>query len=259
MTNWIPISKTKHQSEYWLPSSDYLFTASTEVLLLLNAELPKLVTQYVIAFIKNDSQMTPVVILGIGIGKNLYVSEEGVWLASYIPATVRGYPYALIPDSNGQKILCIDENYIGRGENENPIFDGENLAEKTAERHNFLNHSEESKTHTLSAGKLLDSLNLLEPWPLAFKSDNSDETSQLTGLFKVNEEVLNNLTDDEFCKLRNHGALALAYAQLFSMSQIDELVKRIEFLSQQTSKRSQSPLGELFADQDTISFENLNI
>ena len=45
-----------------------------------------------------------------GAGENLFVNEQGAWDASYIPAIIRRYPFALTKSADADRFLvCIDE------------------------------------------------------------------------------------------------------------------------------------------------------
>jgi len=57
--------------------------------------------------------------------------------------------------------------------------------------------------------------------------------------------------------LLNSGAIALAYAQLFSMHQIHKLDKNLNYLAQQeTQRNSQSPIAGIFEeDEGSLNFD----
>ena len=55
-------------------------------------------------------EFRPVALLGLNAGQNLFVDAAGKWQASYVPAIIRRYPFALTPrGTDGQYIVCLDE------------------------------------------------------------------------------------------------------------------------------------------------------
>ena len=60
-------------------------------------EFARAAAVYPIVFVEDKTKdaFRPVTLLGLDAGENLFVSESGKWEASYIPAIIRRYPFAL--------------------------------------------------------------------------------------------------------------------------------------------------------------------
>ncbi|MDZ7759565.1 MAG: SapC family protein [Desulfovermiculus sp.] len=79
------------------------------------------------------------------------------------------------------------------------------------------------------------------------------------GIYMISEKALNELDKETFADLRNNGALAFAYAQLFSMNQISRLSELAKYHAQQAQKQesSEPDIEQLFGDDDILSFDNI--
>lgn len=105
---------------------------------------------------------------------------------------------------------------------------------------------------TQAAGKALDQAGVIEKWPLQIKQEEDGDPVPVNGVYRVSEQVLNSLDAQTFAGLRNHGALALAYAQVFSINQITQLTERAKYQARQ----KQPDTGVLLnPDDDMIRFE----
>ena len=60
---------------------------------VLLAELSKLLPHYALGFIRQGESYQPVAI--VGVRENAYLAPDGRWFAPYVPAQLRGYPFAL--------------------------------------------------------------------------------------------------------------------------------------------------------------------
>ena len=80
----------------------------------------------------------------------------------------------------------------------------------------FLQARAKSEQRTQRAVDALAAAQLLEPWPLPVDDPNPDPSrALLTGLNRLNQGALNALDATALQPLRDTGALAIAYAQLF--------------------------------------------
>jgi hypothetical protein len=98
---------------------------------------------------------------------------------------------------------------------------------------------------------------VIEKWPLKIKQQKGQEPVQVNGLYRISEQALNELDAESFAGLRKNGALALAYSQLFSMNQIDQLVQWAKFHAQQAQAQQEPDIEQLFGNDDTLHFDNI--
>ena len=258
MATWKPISRKDHCSSHWKPRNGYQFSAERHTIPIMLAELAKLLPHYVLGFVKNDNDVYEVVALvGLGGERNLYINQENKWLCGYVPAHLRGYPFALLNDMNGSKVLCIEESFLSDDEAFPRLFreDG-GLDSGTSEILDFLKQCELNSQQTEIAVAALASAGLIETWPLSIGRGEDAEPLTVNGLHRINEKALNLLDANSLAELRRTGALSLAYAQLFSIAQMNQLTLRTEHLAKAKKPASLTKgLEKLFSTED---FGSLN-
>ncbi|MDZ7750180.1 MAG: SapC family protein [Gammaproteobacteria bacterium] len=255
MTEWIALSRSQHAGRHYLPREGYAFATNQAVASILLAELAKLLPHYALGFIEQGEGHQPVALLSLDLQTNLYVAPNGKWLGSYVPASLRGYPFTLANTEDGQKALCIDQAYFASDQGE-PLFDTDgNLGQQVARTLDFLEQCEKNRPVTLAATKALSDAGVIEPWPLQIERGEGQEPLKLNGLFRVSEEALNALEADAYTQLRG-GPMALAHAQLFSMSQLNQLTERARFHAQHHSAaKLPESLDALFREDDDLAFD----
>jgi len=252
VTAFHPISKNRHGDKRWQRYTDFSFAAADTVCALVAAELPRAVMSFPVAFQQSASGFVLVAVLGLEAGKNLFVGADKRWLADYIPAPYRGYPFKLAQHPDGRKLLCIDEDsgLISEGPAGELFLQADDTpAPALGEVLNFLNQIAANGELTQRACAVLQEQGLLEPWPIAVKKDNG--THVFNGLHRINEGAMNALSDEQFLALREAGALSIAYSQLISMQHINrfaDLQKRAAAVPVST---------EWFGEDDVLSFDNL--
>jgi len=114
--NIVPLSKEVHGDWSIEAVSNYKHTSETNSLYISAIEFIKAANEYPIVFgVAEDETVFPVVILGLRKNENLYVNKKGEWLANYVPAYVRRYPFILATGENEprQFTVCIDEDCPG--------------------------------------------------------------------------------------------------------------------------------------------------
>ncbi|TCO73750.1 SapC family protein [Chromatocurvus halotolerans] len=257
MSEWTAVSRSAHADAAYLARSDYAFAAAQKVVPVLMAELPRLMPHYVLAFIRDAEVMTPVALLTLPGAGNLYVNTDGQWLAEYVPAALRGYPFRLLPTTEGQgeEVFCIEKTHLCSPDEGTALFDASgNLTAKAQETLDFLTQCAANRKATLAAAAALASAGVLAPWPLKVAADENADPVMLEGLWRVDETALNQLPADAFAALRDGGALALAYTQMLAGQQFRHLKDRARFHAARTQP-AEVDLESLFGDgDDELSF-----
>lgn len=267
MPSWTAVSRTEHAKSYWRPRNGFEFAATEQVVPIILAELPQLLPHYILGFLETKNNIyQPIALVGLGGGRNLYITAEYKWLCSYVPSALRSYPFALHQDpsrEDGNAILCIDESSISNDETFPRLFreDGE-LAEKAAGMLNFVTQCKQNQRLTTIASAALASAGVIEPWPVCISRGEGEEPFTINGMYRINETALNTLDGEVLASLRASGALALAYAQLFSIAQIGQLTKRAEYLLEGKAHAPLPPgLTNLFNNEDSgsLNFDALDL
>lgn len=259
MPDWLAISRTIHAKKHYLPGHRYAFASGQQVVPILMAELGKLLSHYVLAFIWQHGLYKPVVLTGLGGGQNLYVNHDGKWLATYVPAFLRSHPFRLLFSEKRQKILCIHETHLVDNSQGEPLFDPDGHPTKPVQDTlNFLNECEINRRVTQAASAALAKAGVIKKWSFQIKQEQGQKPVQVGRLYKISEKALNNLNTAAFADLRNNGALGLAYAQIFSMNQVSQLTDRVKYHGRQKQSDMQELIvDQLFGDDDVLGFDNI--
>jgi len=230
----------------------------------VGAELSKAALAMPIGFMKIDSGYQLFAITSLQPETNLYVAPGGKWLGGYIPAALRAYPFQLAQQEGaGEFILCINEGsglVVENTEDGNPFFDDQDQpTQGIKDILNFLTQIKASRDVTEGAVNALADAGLIMPWKINLKQ--GEKVVPVKGLFSIDEAALNKLDDEDFLTLRKAGGLALAYAQLLSMSQLVVLERLGELqgqiLEQQAANSEASNLTgfSLSEDEGSLMFD----
>lgn len=254
MPQWQALSKTEHRDAGLLPRDGYRFAEHERAVPVLLAELNKVIPHYLLGFIARDEGYTLVALLGAK--ANAYLAPDGRWLGPYVPATLRGYPFALASAEDGSRVLAIDAELLSdAGE---PLFNGDELSNTAQKTLDFLEQCEKNRAATQQATAKLAEHGLLAKWDLAVPTDAEGGTPvKLDGVYRLDEAKLNQLDGEALADLQG-GPLALAYAQMFSTGQHKALADRLQFQAKQgetgeTPENFDSVFGD--DDEDELSFD----
>lgn len=226
----VPVSNGRHGKASVEVGNQYGFTRHVNSIPLMAVEFPQAEPEYAIVFAANSGTVIPVVILGARQNENLYLSDEGQWRASYIPAFVRRYPFVFSTSEDGQTFtLCVDEafqglNYQGRGQ---ALFDAEGKPSPYVSNVlNFLQEYRAQFMRTETFCKKLIELDLLEPMQAQFTLADGEKMS-ISGFSVVSRAKLKALGDDKLGELARSDELELVYLHLQSMRNFNSLKDKL--------------------------------
>lgn len=222
-----PVSISRHQSLRWGNFDSYAFAAKDTVCPVVMSEMPKAASTLPLAFIAQGDGFIPVAVLGLTAETNAFVGADGLWQHAYVPAQYRGYPFLIAPTEDGEKLLCVNESsdLVGT-QHDQLFFDAEgNLSPELQRIFDFWVQVEANRVQTLRFAKTLQDFDLLEPWEITVENEEGG-SYQVTGLFRVNEKRLNELSDDLFAQVRAAGVLPMIYCQLFSMQHLPSVAQK---------------------------------
>lgn len=226
----VPLSKERHADWSVETGGDYSFARHVNAVPLLATEIPAAAAEYAIVFTGTSETVMPAALLGIRNDENVYLTQNGGWLAKYIPAFVRRYPFVFSSSGNGSTFtLCLDEefsgcNQDGRGQR---LFDAETQATPYLEQMlTFTKNFQAQYEPTASFCKKLTDLKLLDPMKAQIKSKDGVEMS-LGGFMAVNRDRLKALPGDTLSELAKTNELELIYLQLASMKNVSAIAERV--------------------------------
>jgi hypothetical protein len=277
MSKYIPITADHFRGKSWKPSPDLKIAAQDAVCALTVQELPNAIMSMPAAFIKLEDQFDLVAVQSLQAGSNYYVSPSNTWLGGYVPAIYRSFPFALLQNeaAESQLVLCIDEdsNLIEdndehesfvtenaeEGEEDTEVAaDGEAKAELSPALKDVLEFLTNLNAGRISSRKIVQAVSehrLIKPWELQIQLETGPQNVE--GLYCIDEQALNQLSDVEFLAIKNAGALPLIYCQLLSMSHV---VKLAQFANVKSREESEPATTELnldgLTDDGSLSFDN---
>ena len=268
MSDFHPVSQTRHSTKRWARYKSYQFAANDSVAALVAAEMPKACMAFPTGFIKTEQGYNPVAVLGLGGEQNLFVTKDSRWIGGHIPAVYRSYPFRLL-QSGDQQLLCIDEASGLVIDAESASLNAEsppkaaNTNEKLEHFFNdqaepsealkpiveFLTQVERNRQATAIALGSLDKAQLLVPWEILVKGDGGKEL-RLEGLYRIDELAFNGLSSQAFEELRQSSAVALAYCQMLSMQHLQLLGQLAQAHTRAQAHAQARPLGTASGEID---------
>ncbi len=228
-TNVIPVNNELHANLKVKNEVHLGFITDQQIVPVVVHEFALAATNYPLFFVKNSEtgQFQSVAMMGLKQGENLFV-EDGEWQGTHIPGVVHNYPFKLLAtDEEASQIMLAldhDSDLVSEEEGE-PLFDADNKETP------FMEARKRAVIQYFESGHVTDNFvaqivefDLLVPRSLTVKVDG--EETNLDGMYFVDEQKLNELSDEDFMTLRKRGFLTLIYSHLVSLHQIQSLVRR---------------------------------
>lgn len=250
-----PLNREEHRSLRFSAKQPYHFAADMMVSPIVAGEAAMIAREYPIVFARAADDV-PLALLGVKEGVNAYVRPSGHWMARYIPAHVRRFPFMLAnstsPDKlNGKRAFTIMIDTAA------PHFSseqGEALFTPTGEPTAVLLKVQEVLTNlqhdTERTRKLvhaLDAAGLLIERVLQAKPKNGGKPLALKGMRVIDTTKLATCAPDTLQALNRSGALMLIYAHLISLANLQDGP-----LLQNRTESTAAQIG------DTISFGGID-
>jgi hypothetical protein len=258
MATIVALSKEKHASSFLSELTDLQAYKNQSTLPVYGAEISRLALNFPLAFIKQgDSYGLHILCSYSPDFPNAWITPEGKWLGHYIPAIIRQSPFTVIPNDDGNPIVCVDQDSSRLGDTGNPLFEEGKTTEFLSGIIKFLEQLYLNGIATQKAIDLMASFDLMVPWELKVRTSDEKETT-VEGVFRADENKLNELDDEQWLALRKVGAMPLLYGQLLSMGHI---AKMQEILQSKINRLSESAnaaenLDAFFGEDedDTLDF-----
>ena len=224
----VPVALERHRHKKVRNTTQFDYAASFHIAYVTVHEFARAAATYPIVFLedKPNDGFRPVVLMGLQPGENLFVGADGAWNASYIPAMIRRYPFALSKGAEENRfVVCVDEASTLLSDTEGaPMFDEKGEPTQVIENvKRYLSELQQMDMLTQQFSRFLLSNNLLTP--LNMRVNATAQARNITGCYVINEERLNAFSDALFLEVRAKGFLPAMYAHLMSLPQIERLVQ----------------------------------
>lgn len=165
-------------------------------------------------------------ITGLEQGRNLFVGAQGQWLADYMPAVLRTWPFRLLNqlDDEGARPIAVQRDALNLSEGD-ALFDDKGQEapwlQGVMQELVALDAGEASTSAMVNA---LHAAGVLNERAVQAVLPNGRQM-ELTGFLSVDENKLNALEDKVVADLHRQGALAMAYLHLLSLRKFKDLME----------------------------------
>ncbi|MEW6989657.1 SapC family protein [Colwelliaceae bacterium 6441] len=227
--NIVAIKKEQHQNLKVANKRDLSHVANQHIAPINVREFGQVSTSYPIVLVKDpDSERyRTVAMLGLEAGENLY-HEENKWQAIYIPQSISLVPFSLGLDPEKEKTLTacldLDSPFVGEDKDQ-ALFDAEGKdTEYFKGIQEQLGRLYDNEVANENFVKVLVDNDLLQELELHISFSNN-ENKKLVGLYGINEEKLQGLSDEKALEFYKSGIFMPIHAMLASSGQVNRLAQ----------------------------------
>lgn len=195
------------------------------------SEIPRAARDYPIVFASADNGQSfgVVAVLGLRDKENLFIGDDGTWRGdAYLPAYLRRYPFCMATvtrngASSDERIVCVERAMLD-DRNGLPLErqDGQKLSWWN-ERLHLLQEYEADLIRTQQMCDTLKKLDLLRPFGAQAISAQGQVTN-LAGMYRADEALLEKLKADELRMLIRKGIMGRLYAHMISLDNLGRLL-----------------------------------
>ena len=184
-------------------------------------------TAYPIIFV--GEERAPVAVMGVRQNENMFVRADGTMEPDfYLPAFVRRYPFVFANDNDSDRLLlCVDrEAPMVSNQPDVPFFENGQATEFTNNAIEFCKEFERQRRATVEFSAMMTKFGLFEQKSVSFQPRDQQgnevgEQQKIADYWAIDEEKLNNLTNEQYNELRANGALGAIYGHMISFAQLD--------------------------------------
>ena len=177
----------------------------------------------------NGQTYTPVAVLGLTDGENLFLSA-GAWEKNvYLPAYVRRYPFCMARITldkveQADRLICVEKDFLDdKGE---LMFDAEGKSlPKWQPIEKLLQEYEADLERSREMSSILSDYALLEPFAMQAQTP-AGAAMNLTGMYRVDEKKMEFLNASQHKNLIKKGVMGRIYAHLISLDNFARLLDR---------------------------------
>lgn len=225
----IALNRNDHRAmKVKLPGKDFRFCKSIMTVPVVIGEFFELAVDFPILLAADgQGQLSPIALLGLKSGQNLFVDGEGQWKAGYLPAALRSHPFGLFESEQekGQWFSVIDKSALDEVDGI-ALFSEEGESSPELSRANtllmaFMNDRERTAAFVTH----LQALNLIKETTLQLVPEAAEPIS-INGCHVIDEARFNALPADDVASLHVKGHLGPCYALLLSMRNVQKLLRK---------------------------------
>ncbi|MEX0964028.1 MAG: SapC family protein [Pseudohongiellaceae bacterium] len=228
MSTPVPLKNDTHAKLRVIESGDYTRHKEQHLIPIISQDFFVLTAEFPLVFVKdsNGESFVPVAIMGLRENQNLYCQTEQ-WKAQVVPARFHNPPFQLsMADEKGEQfVLLIDEESPMVSETEGTALfkEGGEKSEYLEKRIETLLNTAQQTVQTGNICKLFADKDLLSTKQLQLQHRPDAPRYNIDGIYTIDEQKLNALSDEDFLELRKLGLIPLIYAHLSSLQQLRRL------------------------------------
>ena len=230
----VALDKDIHKGKGVVGAQRAAFASGLTGVYLLAAEFVQASRHYPIVFAQEQQSgaYLALAVTGLNQDQNLFVGRDGEWDKDiYIPAYVRRWPFygvrlegEEISKGKGDILICVDES--GLEPSKAAVFDASgNPSPDFQPTQTLISEMEGARPATEHLCQTLKEFDLLEPFE-AHAFPKGGQEMRLRGMFRVNEDKLNELQAKDVKRLMKNGELSRIYAHLMSLDNFKSLMDR---------------------------------
>ena len=222
----VGVNPTQHSGLRLDRSAGFAFAAGAQAIPIGMAEFDAVSQHYPIVF-TTGAQPTPMALLGLQDGRNLFVQPNGAWRTeSYIPAYARAFPFIFVEDA-AKKTLFVGMEPSARqlSTTTGPtLFEDGKPSPALNEAISFCAAFRESLNAAIAFGAAMQEAGLLEEEEanINFAAGGS---SRVRGFKVLKPERLAKVEDATYLEWRHRGWISAIYAHIHSTARWSRLVE----------------------------------
>jgi hypothetical protein len=224
----VPLNKTEHATTKITKQNSAAHFSTEHMLPVVVHEFVVAGAEFPIVFVKANDSLQPVAMLGLAVKQNLFV-KDNQWQGVYMPRAVRNYPLMLVKNKaeEDRLLVALDESSERISKEEGFALFNEDGSESE-----FLAHRKEQLAEYIEMGQItrnfvekLQSLELIKEQVLTLNVNG--EERRINGIHLIDEQKLNELSDEKFLELKKNGYLTAIFAHLMSLQHTQKLVRKV--------------------------------
>ena len=228
MTKPVLLDFHKHGKLRLVERKDFTSHKTENFVPIVFQEFAALATEFPLVFVRNSQtgDFVPSAMMGLKKGVNLFCQSSD-WAPAFMPTSFTIAPLSVsrLGSTPDEADIAIYEGSTLVSETEGEaIFstDGQPTEYFKRRRDNVIKITEQS-LQAVEVCRYLAEKRLLSTRVLKLQYTESSPTYEVDGVFTIDEEALEKLSNEEFLELRERGFLALIYSHLISLQQIHNL------------------------------------
>ncbi|MGX5200666.1 SapC family protein [Aliikangiella sp. IMCC44632] len=227
-SNVVPLSSKEHANVKLVLNKSFEHIKEQHMAPVIVHEVMSAASELPVVFVKNGDtgQFLLVTLFGLQEKENLLV-KDGQWDSPFIPAGLTHYPLSLVPHPEDKQkySMTIDMASNAISDEGEAIFNEDGSeSEQLATRRQALENYYKCAITTRDFIDTVVKLELLDEQTLSFEV--AEQKRSVNGIYVVNEQKLNELTDEQYLDLRKKGYINPIIAHIISLKQAQRLLNR---------------------------------